>query len=203
MQRLIVTAATAVLLMLCATAGAQDTLMRVKERAKYLQDYKALLEHEDGLVRQAAIEEALLGNDTQVRSMALETALASDDELLQTYAIRWYLTERTQIPVTLTRPPRPDAGQTYMLETFSDFVLKKVEVNDQDEISFNAKAGRGGQLIRGGMELRFTPYSGIGCTMTLRAADGTTLAGQFACNFGNFSKKYGSESALVARIDLS
>jgi hypothetical protein len=203
MQRLIRTTVLAVLLMIFANASAQDAILRIQERAKYLQDYKALLEHGDALIRQAAIEEALNGNDAQVRSMALETALASDDEMLHTYAIRWYLTERTQIPVTLTRPQRPDPGQTYMLEVFNDLVLRNVEVSSQDEISFRATGGKDGQLIRGGMELHFTPYSRIGCTMTLRAAGGTTLAGQLACNFGSWSKKYGSHSALVARIDLS
>ncbi len=196
--------ATTIVLILCATAVAQDAVLRVQERAKYLNDFKALLEHEDGMVRQAAVEEALNGKDPQLRSMALETALASDDELLQTSAIRWYLNERTQIPVTLTLPERPNDGQKYIFQTWNNLILKKVEVTGQDEISFKASHASGGQLIRGGMDLRFSAPGGIGCTMTVRPAGGTTLAGQFACNFGAYASRYGvDQTAIIARIDLS
>ena len=195
---------TTILLLLIVEASAQDALLRVQERAKYLNDFKALLENEDSIVRQAAIEEALKTDDAQLRSMALETALASDDQLLQTSAIRWYLNERTQIPVTLTLPERPNDGQKYIFQNWNPLILTKIEVTGQDEIQFNARGGQGGQLIRGGMDLRFSVHSGVGCAMTIRPAGGTALVGQFSCNFGAYSEKYGAEqTAIVARIDLS
>ncbi len=203
MQRLIAVVISTITLFISTDLLAQDALLRVQERAKYLSDFKALLEHEDPMMRQAAIEEALNGGDAQIRSMALETAFSSDDEMLHTSAIRWYLSERSEIPVTLTRPERPDAGQIYMLDTYANFILTRIEVNELDEITFRAPGAKGGQLIRGGVELRLVPYSGIGCTMILRPASGTTLAGQFACNFGPYKDKYVDTTALIARIDLS
>ena len=75
----------------------------------------------------------------------------------------------------------------------------------KDEIEFRASYGKGGQLIRGGMDLRFAPGAGIGCTLTVKAAGSTTLIGQFFCNFGaTYSQRFEEQSnALVARIDLS
>ncbi len=193
------------LLLVGAIAHAQDALLKAQERAKYLGDYKALLEHEDGTIRLAAIEEALLSEDALLRSMALETALASDDERLQTTAIRWYINEREQIPITLTLPERATDGQKYIYQTWSSLILINPEVTGQNEIKYRASYGAGGQLIRGGMELRFNPGGGMGCTMTLKAAGAATLLGQFSCNFGpSYGKRYGAEqAAIVARIDLS
>jgi len=196
---------TTLLLLFGVSVHAQDALLKAQERAKYLGDYKALLEHEDGTIRLAAIEEALLSDDALLRSMALETALDSDDDRLQMTAIRWYINEREQIPVTLTLPDRATDGQKYIYQTWSSLILLKPEVTGQNEIQYRASYGAGGQLIRGGMELRFNPGGGMGCTMTVKAAGAATLLGQFFCNFGpSYSKRFGEEqAAIVARIDLS
>lgn len=155
-------------------------------------------------MRLSAIEELLKTDDLQLRSMALETAMGGNDERLQTSAIRWFLNERQQIPVTLMLPERPTEGQRYIYQTWNPLILKKIEVTGQDEVSFQTPGGQGGQLIRGGMDLRFSRHSGIGCTMTLRPAGATTLAGQFLCNFGQYAGKYGGDTAgVVARVDLS
>lgn len=197
---------TTMLLLVGVNGHAQDALLKAQERAKYLGDYKALLEHEDSTIRLAAIEEALLSNDALLRSMALETALDSDDDRLQTVAIRWYINERERIPVTLILPERATDGQKYIYQTWGSLILVKPKVTGQDEIEYSGVSyGAGGQLIRGGMEIRFNPGAGMGCTMTLKAAGGTTLAGQFFCNFGaGYGKRFGEDqNAIVARIDFS
>lgn len=192
-------------LLISVSAAGQDALLRVQERAKYLNDFKALLQSDDAVVRQAAIEEALQTDDLQLRTMALETSMGSGDELLQTNAIRWYVNERSQIPVTLVLPERPSEAQRWIYKTWNPLILKNIQVIGQDEVTFKTVGSQGGQLIRGGMELRYA-YSGVGCTMTLRPAGGTALAGQFFCNFGGRASSFGGgddTAALVARVDLS
>ena len=184
---------------------AQDALLRAQERAKYLSDYKALLEHEEGTMRLAAVEEALSGNDVQLRSMALESALSGDDERLQTTAIRWFINARSQIPVTLILPERASEAQKYVYQKWNGLILRNPQVSGQDEVVFRAGYGKGGQLIRGGMELRFNAGGAGVCTMTAKAGSGTVLAGQFHCTFGaGIAKKFGTgQAAIPIRIDMS
>ncbi len=202
MKRFILT-----MILLGAGSGvwAQDALLRAQERAKYLGDYKALLEHEDSTMRLAAVEEALSGDDAQLRSMALESALSSDDERLQTTAIRWYINARSQIPVTLILPERASEAQKYIYQKWSGLILRNPQVSGQDEIVYRAGYGKGGQLIPGGMELSFNAGAAGVCTMTAKAVSGTVLAGQFHCTFAaGLAKKIGADQAAIpVRINMS
>lgn len=202
MQRLIL---TMILLGAGCPALAQDALMRAEERARYLGDYQALLDHEQSTVRMAAVEEALAGDDVEVRSMAIESALSSDDERLHTTVIRWFIDTRSQISVTLILPERASEAQKYIYQKWNGLILKKPEVLGADEIKFKAGYGRGGQLVRGGMELNFNAGGAGVCKMTAKPASGTVLAGQFHCTFGGgVVKSVGADQAAIpVRIDIS
>ena len=80
---------------LVASASADsDALLALQERAKYLNDFKGMLQHSDASIRMAALEQALKGDDAALRTMALDTALESDDVNVKTTALRWILRER-------------------------------------------------------------------------------------------------------------
>ena len=64
------------LILAFGSLNAQDALMRAQKRAKYLNDYKALLQHDDPVMRMAALEEAMLGDDPQLRSINLANTVA-------------------------------------------------------------------------------------------------------------------------------
>lgn len=191
-----------------ATAQDSDALQRVQERAKYINDFKALLTHSDASVRSAAVQEALNGNDPDLRSMALEVALSSQDDKLQTAALRWILSNRENLNVKVELPDKPTKPQEYVYETFHGLVVKKIKVDPKsDELRADNDSFKAGSLIRGGIEMTFRWNGLYSCVMLARPAGGMLLTGALTCTIepGRVDRedKQTHRASIPVRIDLS
>lgn len=191
-----------------AVAQDSDALQRVQERAKYLNDFKALLNHSDASVRAAAVQEALAGTDADLRSMALETALAGNDDKLQTTALRWIIGNRNNVAIKVELPDKPTEAEEIEYNAFHGKVLKELKLNPQsDEFSANSNHFTEGHLIRGGLEASFFSARAFSCVLTAKVAEKMLLTGALTCTLegGLFKdRKQGSQRAVLpVRIDLS
>lgn len=187
-------------------ATAADALLEIQERAKYLDDYQALLQHSNPSVRLAAVEKALDGNDVEVRTLALETALAGDDERIQTAALRWLLETRKKLPVTFILPDSASDAQQWAYQNWHGMVLEGIQlIQPGDEIELKNRFYSGGNLVRGGFDLRFASSNHYSCVLTARATGGTLLTGQWECTIGKYGQKEAGDNraTLPIRIDLS
>ncbi len=195
-------------LLLSSPSHAQDgdAILKIQERAKYLNDFKALLEHSDPSVRLAAVNEGLKGSDPGVRTLAMEAGLASTDQRVQTAALRWLFRERTRIPVAVVLPKDADAEQAYAYDRWHGLVLQQVEINEKtDEIQLKNSYYAGGQLVRGGFDLRFERANDFNCVLAARVAGPSLLTGSIDCTLGqtNMPDRELKRATLPVRIDLS
>lgn len=188
-------------------AQSSDALQRVQERAKYINDFKALLTHSDAAVRFAAVQEALNGDDPDLRSMAIEVALGSQDDKLQTAALRWILANRTNLNVKVELPDKPSKAQEFVYNDFHGLVLREIKVEPKsDEIRLGNSSFQAGQLVRGGLELTFS-RNAFSCVMTARPTGGMLLTGAINCTIepGRLDRddKTRQRASIPVRIDLS
>jgi hypothetical protein len=191
-----------------ALAQSSDALQRVQERAKYINDFKALLTHSDAAVRFAAVQEALNGDDPDLRSMAIEVALGSQDDKLQTAALRWILSNRENLNVKVELPEKPSKAQEYVYNLFHGLVLTKIKVEPKsDEIRLDNGNFKAGQLVRGGLELTFAWGGNYSCVMSARPTGGMLLTGSVTCTIdaGRVERddKTAQRASIPVRIDLS
>lgn len=208
--RALALAILAVALAAPATARAQssDALQRVQERAKYINDFKALLTHSDAAVRFAAVQEALNGDDPDLRSMAIEVALGSQDDKLQTAALRWILANRTNLNVKVELQDKPSKAQEFVYNEFHGLVLRDIKVEPKsDEIRLGNSYFQAGQLVRGGIELTFFKTNTYSCVMSARPTGGMLLTGAVNCTIdaGRVERddKTTQRASIPVRIDLS
>lgn len=190
-----------------SSALAEDALLKVKERAKYLDDYRSLLTHSDASIRLAAVEEAFKGKDTVLRGMAMEAALGSDDERLQTAALRHLLQSNRNLAVNVVLPDGSEPAQEYLHGIFHGLVLEGIAVSESDEILMEKpKSFETGQLVRGGFNVNFDNfYDWYDCVMEVRIATATLLTGSLDCTFpdGKPREKAGAPRAsLPVRVPL-
>jgi hypothetical protein len=192
---------------LVAPLGAQDAVLRAKERAQLLTDFRALLEHSDAATRRAAFEEAMASKDVALQSMAMDEAMGGTDNNLKTAALRVYLNGRATLPITVLLPDRSSDGVAQFFAKWNGLQLSKLAVKDDGTITAGADwfGFQGGQLISGGIDLRLTPNNASRCTLTAKVVSAKQLVGSLDCSIldPNYVKAYGaSRITFPVRIDL-
>ena len=101
--------------------------------------------------------------------MAIEVAIGSQDDKLQTAALRWILANRENLNVKFELPDKPTRAQEYVYNLFHGLVLTKIKVEPKsDEIRLDNSLYKGGQLVRGGLELTFQRTGSYSCVMSAR-----------------------------------
>lgn len=205
-RKFLVGSALMVLCVLVAPLGAQDAVLRAKERAQLLTDFRALLEHSDAATRRAAFEEAMASKDVALQSMAMDEAMGGTDNNLKTAALRVFLNGRATLPITVLLPDRSSDGAAQYFALWNGLQLVKLVVKDDGTISALSNAPvafQGGQLVSGGFDLRFINGDQPRCTVTAKVVSAKQLVGSLDCSSVYMQKQYGaSRITFPVRIDL-
>lgn len=190
---------------LAAPLGAQDALLRAKERAQLLTDFRAMLEHTDASTRMAAFEEAAASKDQALITMAMDAAFGGNDPNLKTAALRYYLNGRKTLPITVILPDRASDGLAAFHTQFIGLAISRIAVTGSDITATGSNHQPvAGQLVSGGIELRLIGYA-AGCTLSARLVGAKQMAGSVDCSIQDRTalKTYGSSRATFpVRIDL-
>ncbi|EHJ94651.1 hypothetical protein [Vreelandella boliviensis] len=196
------------------------SLEAAQERAGIIDRVRNLLADDSASVRMAVFEEVMKGSDPLLRNMAMETAMLSDDERLQTAGLRQLINSRDFIVVEIVEPTQASQAQAYTYSLWRELTLTELKIdttNDQITGKFRAAAVRNndfvGQLDRGGLRLELKSYrDGRGnyhytCGLAFNELSGTELAGMLSCFIGSLQsgedKANGNSASLPARIRLS
>jgi hypothetical protein len=185
--------------------GAQDAVLRAKERAQMLTDFRAMLEHTDASTRMAAFEEAVGSKDQALITLAMDAAFGGTDANLKTAALRVYLNGRKTLPITVILPDRASDGMTKYFALWNGLTITDLAVNGNEIAgrSLGHLGFKGGQLISAGVDLRFH-YSDA-CTLSAKLIAVKQLAGSLDCslNPNSSAKTYAIPRAVFpVRIDL-
>lgn len=192
--------------LLCVTVSASpgaDEILKIKERAKFLADFRAMLEHSDSSIRTAAVEQGLGSKDAELRSMALDAALGSKDAELQTTGLRWLIRNRQRLPITVELPDDASKAQQLVFQRWHGFVLAEPRLAEgSDEILLKNGGYDGGSIVRGGLTLTFR--SPLACVVDAKVATPTLLTGSLQCTFSSGDiRRVGATGATVPiRIKL-
>ena len=165
--------------------AAAQSLEEIKERARFLQEYKSLIsESAEPTLRLAAIEQGLKSKDDLVRREAFDATLDSDDADLVFLGLRHLFKERTQFMMELTLPDEPSDQQKRDFTKYGQTTFTRLNVLENSEISFNG-AYKGAFITKGFM------LNWGNCNLKVNSVSKEVLSGTFACSPG---------AGLVARI---
>ena len=184
MKRIIAFATAALAAIGISAAGAQ-TLEEIKERARFLDEYKSMIRADaEPTLRLAAIEQGLKSKDDLVRREAFDATLDSDDPNLVFLGLRHLFKQRTQMTMELTLPDEPSAGQERSFQRFAQTTFTRLDLHENGEISFNGNYT--GAFITKGFILNYGA-----CNLKIASVSKEILSGNFTC---------GADGPMVARI---
>lgn len=174
------------LLQPAATASAQN-IEEIRERARFLEEYKSLIRPEaEKSLRLAAIEEGLKSGDSLVRREAFDAALGSDDADLVFLGLKALFKQRSQLTMELSLPEEPTDHQQRVYERFATTTFSRLDVLENDEISFEGNH-RGAFIAKG-----FVLTNG-NCHLKITSVSAELLSGTYGCAAG---------SSMPARIAI-
>ncbi len=106
----------------------------------------------------------------------------------------------------LELPDDADEGDKKTYRTWQGLILDRIGIDPKtDEIKFNNSYFSGGQLVRGGFDLRFAWGADGGCIFASRIGSGKEIKGSMRCTYKSNReiKKYGkNQSILPYTIEL-
>ena len=167
------------------SSAAAQNLEEIRERARFLEEYKSMISaNSEKSLRMAAIEEGLKSKDDLVRREAFDATLGSDDADLIYLGLRYIFKERTQFLVELTLPDEPIAAQQNSYDRYHQLTVSRLDLLENGEISFNGNYK--GAFITKGFVLNWG-----NCNLKITNVTKEVLSGTFTCAAG---------STLPARI---
>lgn len=191
------------LLLASAPLGAQDAVLRAKERAQMLTDFRAMLEHSDAATRMAAFEEAVASKDPALMTLAMDAAFGGTDANLKTAALRAYLHGRQSLPITVILPDRASEGMTSFFSTWNGLTLEQVTVQGNEIGARAPRTFESGQLISSGIDLRFAAAGGnYRCSLVARLVATKQMAGSLDCSMRPNIAPGITRAVYPVRIDL-
>ena len=173
--------AMSLLFLLGAPAHAQGKAACPQEDIKNCTRYHKLDEAMDSgdlPTQLASLRAASEELDPSLRSLIFGKALKSSDLRLRTAAIRYVRASKTALDVSVEAPPHPTPDQQKLYETFRNFTIHGLKVNEQtDEISGAIGAnGVRGAIVRGGFEMNI-----LSCRLRMNGGEEDVLRGVLEC----------------------
>lgn len=188
-------------------SSASDILQRIKERAKAWSEIVEIIKSGDSMMlRIAAFEEAVRGNDPELRLSAMQAAFESDSTRLKKAALRQYFKEAEQIPVELELPSRPSLIQDKFYGAFHGLTFRDVKVDDSNDLISVDDRFWSGQLVQDGVDMIYNRAGFASCDLKMRIASPNLMTGGLDCVLRNNSWLRETEGAnkvqLPATISL-
>jgi hypothetical protein len=163
-------------------SSASDVLQRIKERAKAWSEIVEIIKSGDSMMlRIAAFEEAVRGNDPELRLSAMHAAFESDSIRLKKAALRQYFKEAEQIPVQLELPSRPSLIQDKFYGAFHGLTFRDVKVDDGNDLVSVDDQFWSGRLVQDGVDMIYNRPGFASCDLTMRIASPNLMTGGLDC----------------------
>ncbi|GEM_PF-6300220 len=167
------------------TPAAAQNLEEIRERARFLEEYKTLISpNAEKSLRMAAIEEGLKSDDDLVRREAFDAAFDSNDSDLIFLGLRHFLKKRTQFTMELTLPDEPNAAEQNAYDRYSQTTFTRLAILENGEISFNGNYK--GAFINKGFILNWGK-----CNLKITSVAKDVMSGTYAC---------GADAVLPAKV---